>query len=79
VHHFPPEATYLAWLDFRECELEGGPYRFFFERARLGLSNGESFGPGGEGFVRVNFATSRAILEEVLARMTEALEQAGRV
>jgi cystathionine beta-lyase len=78
VEHFPPEATYLAWLDFRAYELKGGPGGFFLDQARVGLSRGESFGPGGDGFVRLNFATSRAILTEILSRMNEALERAGR-
>jgi cystathionine beta-lyase len=77
VRHFPPEATYLAWLDFRALDLEGGPYRFFLDRARVGLSHGNLFGSEGEGFVRINFATSRPILDEILSRMNEALEGAG--
>ncbi len=73
VVHFPPEATYLSWLDFRALELPGGPARFFFERARVALSNGKFFGPEGVGFARLNFATSRPILDQVLDRMDEAL------
>ena len=72
VHH-PPEATYLAWLDCRALELEPSPYEFFLERARVGLSNGADFGLPGEGFVRLNFATSRAIVAEALERMAKAL------
>jgi len=73
VRHFPPQATYLAWLDCRALELPGGPYAFFLERARVALSDGRRFGAGGEGFVRLNFATSRAILQEILGRMADAL------
>jgi cysteine-S-conjugate beta-lyase len=75
VRHFPPQATYLAWLDCRALELPDGPYRFFLERARVALSDGRRFGPGGEGFVRLNFATSRALLQEILARMADALRK----
>lgn len=73
VIHFPPEATYLAWLDCRALELPGGPYTFFLERARVALSDGANFGPGGDGAVRVNFAMPRTILTEVLERMEKAV------
>ena len=69
----PPEATYLAWLDCRELELPQSPARFFHERAKVALSAGESFGPGWEGFARLNFATSRTILAEVLEKLTKAV------
>ena len=72
VHH-PPEATYLAWLDCRALELEPGPQEFFLEHARVGLSDGADFGPTGAGFVRLNFATSRALVAEALERMAKAL------
>jgi cystathionine beta-lyase len=69
-----PEATYLAWLDCRALELPEGPYAFFLEKARVAISNGVSFGAPGEGFVRLNFATSRAILTEILERMAKAVD-----
>ncbi len=73
VRQTPPEATYLAWMDCRELELPASPGRFFLEHARVGLSDGPSFGPQGEGFVRLNFSTSRPILEQALGRMAKAL------
>lgn len=73
VAHHPPEATYLAWLDCRALQLEPDPYRYFLERGRVALSDGAAFGAVGRGFVRVNFATSRPLLDEVLARMARAL------
>jgi cystathionine beta-lyase len=71
----PPEATYLAWLDCRGLGLEPSPFEFFLERARVGLSDGRHFGAPGEGFVRLNFATSRGILTEALERMARALAE----
>jgi cystathionine beta-lyase len=68
-----PEATYLAWLDCRALELGADPTEFFRREARVMLSGGPPFGPGGAGFVRVNFATSGAILDEILTRMTNAV------
>ncbi len=68
-----PEGTYLAWLDCREAGIEGSPYRFFLDKARVALGDGAIFGPGGEGFVRLNFASPRSMLVEALNRMKTAL------
>ena len=54
-----PEATYLAWLDFRQSGIDGDPYEWVLQHARVALSPGPSFGTGGEGFARLNFACSR--------------------
>ena len=74
VNMVVPEGTYLAWLDCRDLNLEVQPHEFFLDEARVSLSNGAWFGSGGEGHVRLNFATSRAILIEALERMKEAVE-----
>ncbi|HEX5816237.1 MAG TPA: aminotransferase class I/II-fold pyridoxal phosphate-dependent enzyme, partial [Methylomirabilota bacterium] len=68
----PPEATYLAWLDCRETGL-ADPYAFFLSEAKVALNDGTSFGPGGEGFVRLNFGCPRALLADALGRMAGAL------
>lgn len=68
----PPEATYLAWLDCRETGL-ADPYAFFLSEAKVALNDGTSFGPGGEGFVRLNFGCPRALLGDALGRMAGAL------
>jgi len=69
-----PEASYLAWIDCRAAGLDGSPYAFFLENAKVGLSDGAIFGPGGEGFVRMNLGCPRATLIEGLERMQYALE-----
>jgi cystathionine beta-lyase len=70
----PPEATYLAWLDCRAAAIPGGdPFTFFLERARVALNDGQTFGRGGAGFVRLNFACPRPMLMEGLARLERAL------
>jgi cystathionine beta-lyase len=74
IRHRPPEATFLAWLDCAGADLGGArPQDFFRERARVGLHSGVDFGPGGETCVRLNFATSPAILDELLDRMAGAI------
>jgi cystathionine beta-lyase len=72
-----PEGTYLAWLDCREAGIDGNPQEFFLEKAQVALNDGATFGRGGEGFVRLNFACPRAILEEALERMQVALGVPG--
>jgi cystathionine beta-lyase len=72
-----PDATYLAWIDCRDAGIEGNPFTFFLEEAKVAFSDGSSFGAGGEGFVRLNFACPRSLLIEGLERMRSALERAG--
>ncbi len=83
----PPEATYLAWLDCRGANLGAddrdtgrgdvtaisGPAAAFLETGRLALSSGGNFGPGGAGHVRLDFATSRAVLVEAVERMARVV------
>lgn len=72
IGYYPPQATYLAWLDCRELETATEPAAFFEEKAKVLILPGEGFGPGGTGFARLNFATSSEILTEILTRMTTA-------
>lgn len=65
----PVEATYLAWIDCRAAHI-GNP-KAFFEAAGVGLYDGADFGT--PGWVRLNFACSRALLDQALTRMEDAL------
>jgi cysteine-S-conjugate beta-lyase len=69
----PPEATFLAWCDCRELNLGPTPGKFFLETARVALVCGSHFGQEGKGFARINFATSREILDELLRRIAAAV------
>jgi len=68
-----PHATYLAWLDFTQLNLEKSPFEFFFEKAKVALSDGAIFGENGKGHVRLNFGTSRKILKQGLDKMNKVL------
>jgi cysteine-S-conjugate beta-lyase len=70
-----PDATYLAWLDCRELQLEEDAFHFFLKHAKVALNKGEDFGEGGKGFVRLNFGCSREVLEGALMRMEKAIQQ----
>ena len=71
----PPEATYLAWIDCTALDLGMPAQQFFLERARVGLNAGETFGSGYDACVRLNFATTPAILQEIVGRMADAVRQ----
>src|SRR5215467_4351185 len=74
VTMYPPEATYLAWLDCRKAGEAGrDPHTFFVEKARVALNDGALFGPGGAGHVRLNFGCPRSVLAQALDQMREAL------
>jgi cysteine-S-conjugate beta-lyase len=75
VRYQIPEATYLAWLDFGGLRLPVEPAEYLLEKARVALNPGIAFGSPGTGCVRLNFATSRAILEEAIIRISSAVER----
>lgn len=68
------EGTYLAWLDFRGAVRAEELEQFLLEEARVGLNPGSSFGEGGDGFARINLATSRGIISEAVNRLSAALK-----
>ncbi|GAA4891353.1 MalY/PatB family protein [Streptomonospora salina] len=74
----PPEGTYLAWLDFRGLGLGEHPGRVLHEQARTVLVDGPDCGEPGRGFARLNFATPRPVLRELVARMAAGVRTAGR-
>lgn len=70
-----PEGTTLLWLDCRSLRLNREELEeLVVDEARVGLDFGHWFGPGGDGFVRLNFACPRGILEEGLERISRAVK-----
>jgi len=69
------EGTYLAWLDFNALNLPENPYDFFLKKAKVALTDGEIFGSGGKGFVRLNFGCQKSVLLDALDRMNVALSE----
>ena len=72
-----PEGTYLAWMDCTLAGFGAQPGRFFLDRARVGLNEGETFGSGGAGHVRLNFACPRSLLEEAVHRIEQVFTAAS--
>jgi cystathionine beta-lyase len=71
----PMDATYLAWLDLRAYGHED-PAAVALERGQVMIRDGRDFGPGGAGHVRVNLATSRDRVLDLVARLGEAFDPA---
>jgi cystathionine beta-lyase len=70
----PAEATYMLWLDFRKLGIEAPELKkLLIEKAGLGFVEGPTFGPGGEGFQRMNIACPRVNLELALERIPSIL------
>lgn len=69
-----PEASFLVWLDCRDLHLtQPDLVRLFVDKAGLALNDGSIFGPGGEGFMRLNVGTTRKVLEQALNNLKKAL------
>lgn len=75
VRLIEPEGTYLVWLDFRALGLTPKELdALIVHRAGLWLDSGAIFGDAGEGFQRINIATSRKVLAEALGRIKKAVD-----
>lgn len=71
-----PEASFLVWLDCRALGLNHEQLiDLFVNKAHLALNDGEMFGKGGAGFMRVNVGTPRAILTKALEQLTKAVAE----
>jgi cysteine-S-conjugate beta-lyase len=69
-----PEGTYLSWVDFRALKLPTEPADYLLSKAKVALSPGIPFGAAvSSGFARLNFGTTRAILDRAIEAMAAAL------
>ncbi|MGN6368488.1 MAG: MalY/PatB family protein [Phycisphaerae bacterium] len=71
------QATYLAFLDYRAHPHVADIFNYLLKEAKVALNNGPDFGTNYQGFVRLNFATSRPILTEALTRLARAHNKSG--
>lgn len=70
------EATFLMWLECKDMQMSDKALaEFFIKRAKLGLNCGIDFGSGGSGFMRLNIATSKELLEIAMRQLFEALKE----
>ncbi|HIS33746.1 MAG TPA: PatB family C-S lyase [Candidatus Avirikenella pullistercoris] len=69
-----PQASFLVWLDCRALGLDhDGLVNLFVKKARLALNDGEMFGPGGEGFMRMNVASPTSVLRQAMEQLRTAI------
>lgn len=70
------EGTFLTWLDCRGLGLSDDELeRFFIDKAKLALSNGVSFGKGGNGFMRMNIGCPLSTIKEALNKLKNAVDK----
>lgn len=75
IRVYRPQASFLIWLDCRGLGLDHEHLnRFFVKEAKLALNDGAMFGAEGEGFMRMNVATPRSVIDESLRRIEGALK-----
>lgn len=73
-----PDATYLVWLDCRELGMDNEELRrFMIQEAGLGLNEGYTFGRSLSGYMRLNAACPRSVLEQAMAQLKEAISRRG--
>lgn len=71
-----PQASFLVWLNCRGLGLEHDELvDFFVKKARLALNDGEVFGQGGEGFMRLNVASPRSVIRKALEQLRQAVAE----
>ena len=69
-----PESTYLLWLDCRELSLCSHDLeKFFIQDCGVWMNNGFVFGKGGDGFMRMNIACPKSILEKAISQIKKHL------
>jgi len=69
-----PEATYMIWLDCRQFGMTGKELQsFFVNKAGIGMNEGSTFGPGGEGFMRMNVGTTHQTVMKALEQIEKAV------
>lgn len=74
VRALRPEASFLVWLDCRELGLSHDELiDLFVNKARVALNDGAMFGKEGDGLMRLNVASPRSVMEEVMNRIKEAV------
>ena len=70
-----PQASFLVWLDCRGLGLNHDELQdLFVDKAHLALNDGEMFGPGGEGYMRLNVAEPQSVLSQALEQLREAVQ-----
>ena len=71
-----PEGTYLVWIDCKELGMDKEQLtKFMIDEVKVAFNAGHAFGIDGEGYIRMNIACPRAIVQEVLNRLKTAIDK----
>jgi cystathionine beta-lyase len=71
-----PESTFLVWLDCTEMGMNDKDLNeFFLHKAKVGMNPGIMFGPGGEGFMRMNIGCPKSTLLQGLNQIRSAFAE----
>ncbi len=75
-----PQSSFLIWLDCRPlCKRLFGEtdqmklVHLFIKKASLALNDGAAFGPGGEGYMRLNIGCGREVLQQAMDQLKSAI------
>ncbi|MCH3981206.1 MAG: PatB family C-S lyase [Prevotella sp.] len=76
IHPVRPQASFLVWLNCRDLHLTHDELLdLFIDKAHLALNDGEIFGPGGQGFMRLNVGCPRSIVQQGMEQLRNAVAQ----
>lgn len=79
VRPLRPQASFLIWLNCRDLHLTHDELQdLFIDKAHLALNDGEMFGPGGQGFMRLNVGCPRSIVQQGMEQLRDAVAQLGK-
>ena len=75
IRVYQPQASFLIWLDCKALQLTQEELIDLFQhKAGLLLNEGSMFGPGGEGYMRLNIGCSRSTIEKALKTLKKAVD-----
>jgi cysteine-S-conjugate beta-lyase len=70
------EATYMIWLDCRSLKMTGKELQsFFVKEAGVGMNEGSTFGPGGEGYMRMNIACNKTTVMRAMEQVENSISK----
>jgi cystathionine beta-lyase len=70
------EATYMIWLNCKSLGMTGKELQnFFVTKAGVGMNEGSTFGPGGEGYMRMNLACPMKTVARAMDQIEKAINE----
>jgi cystathionine beta-lyase len=72
-----PEAGYFGWLDLRRLDMQGDVAQRFITEGKIAIAPGNFYGPSGSGFIRMNFSTSKEIVQDAVTRIVRTVSSTG--